>query len=102
MGREPEGFVNAEIRPKVEGYLESSHILTVYIFVKEMMFEIDRFGSSRPLSIRRGDQGAWKQLAKTRKDVERFTPLVAQKAISQQELITLFCGKRVCSRTGFR
>jgi membrane fusion protein (multidrug efflux system) len=83
-----DGFVNAEIRPQVEGYL----LRQVYkegssLHKGDLLFEIDPRQFQAAADQAKGalgrDQAA---LDKARLDVERFTPLVAEKAISQQEL----------------
>lgn len=83
-----DGYVNAEIRPEVEGYL----LRQVYregslVRRGELLFEIDprpfkaAFDQAKATLAR--DEAT---LAKTKLDVDRFTPLVAQKAVSQAEL----------------
>jgi RND family efflux transporter MFP subunit len=83
-----QGNVNAEIRPQAEGYL----LRRVYAegsFVRQgqVMFEIDARQVQAQLQQTQADLAqAQAQLAKTQQDVNRFRPLAAQKAISQQEL----------------
>jgi len=83
-----QGNVNAEIRPQAEGYL----LRRVYAegsFVRQgqVMFEIDARQVQAQLQQAQADLAqAQAQLAKTQQDVNRFRPLAAQKAISQQEL----------------
>jgi membrane fusion protein, multidrug efflux system len=83
-----EGNVNAEIRPKVDGYL----LRRVYAegsFVRQgdLMFEIDARQVQAALQQAQGDLAqAQAQLSKAQQDVNRFRPLAAQKAVSQQEL----------------
>ena len=83
-----DGFVNAEIRPQVEGYL----LRQVYkegssVRHGDPLFEIDprqfKATADQARAALARDQAA---LDKARLDVERYTPLVAEKAISQQEL----------------
>ncbi len=83
-----DGFVNAEIRPQVEGYL----LRQVYkegssLHKGDALFEIDprpfKAAADQAKAAQARDQAV---LDKTKLDVERFTPLVAEKAISQQEL----------------
>ena len=83
-----DGFVNAEIRPQVEGYL----LRQVYkegssLRKGEPLFEIDarqfRASADQARATLARDQAA---LDKARLEVERFAPLVVDKAISQQEL----------------
>ena len=83
-----DGSVNAEIRPQLEGYL----LKQVYregfpVKAGQALFQIDpRLFQAAANQARAGmarDQAA---LDKARMDVERYAPLAAQKAISQQEL----------------
>jgi RND family efflux transporter MFP subunit len=83
-----DGFVNAEIRPQVEGYL----LRQVYregfpVKAGQLLFQIDprqfQAAASQAKAGVARDQAA---LDKARLDVDRFAPLVAEKAISQQEL----------------
>lgn len=82
------GNINAEIRPKVDGYL----LRRVYAegsFVRQgqLMFEIDARQVQAALQQAQGDLAqAQAQLSKAQQDVNRFRPLAAQKAVSQQEL----------------
>ena len=91
-----DGFVNAEIRPQVEGYL----LKQVYkdgaaVRKGEVLFQIDprqfQAAASQARAARNRDQAA---LDKARLDVERYTPLAAQKAISQQELDNALTAQR--------
>jgi membrane fusion protein (multidrug efflux system) len=83
-----DGNVNAEIRPKIEGYL----LRRVYAegsFVRQgaPLFEIDAPQLKAQLEQMQGDRAeAQADLAKAQQDVNRFRPLAAQKAVSQQEL----------------
>jgi membrane fusion protein (multidrug efflux system) len=83
-----DGYVNAEIRPQVEGYL----LRQVYkegssLRQGDLLFEIDprqfKAVADQARATLARDQAA---LDKARLDVERYMPLVAEKAISQQEL----------------
>jgi membrane fusion protein (multidrug efflux system) len=82
------GNINAEIRPKVDGYL----LRRVYAegsFVRQgdLLFEIDARQVQSQLQQSQGDLAqAQAQLSKAQQDVNRFRPLAAQKAVSQQEL----------------
>src|SRR5947199_9919041 len=83
-----QGNVNAEIRPKVDGYL-LRRVYTEGSFVHQgdLMFEIDARQVQAQLQQAQGDLAqAQAQLAKAQQDVNRFRPLAAQKAVSQQEL----------------
>jgi membrane fusion protein, multidrug efflux system len=83
-----EGDVNAEIRPKIEGYL----LRRVYqegSFVRQgdLLFEIDARQFRAQLEQAQANlEQANANLAKTEHDVARYEPLAAQKAMSQQEL----------------
>ncbi len=82
------GNINAEIRPKVDGYL----LRRVYaegslVHQGQLMFEIDARQVQAALQQAQGDLAqAAAQLSKAKQDVNRFRPLAADKAISQQEL----------------
>ena len=83
-----DGFVNAEIRPKIEGYLQKQ-LYRDGAFVRQgdVLFEIDPRQYQAALDQAMGTMGrAEAALFKARNDVQRYTPLVAQKAVSQQEL----------------
>jgi len=83
-----DGFVNAEIRPQVEGYLVRQAYREGFPVRRgQLLFEID------PRQFQAAAEQAKASLArdralrdKARLDVDRYTPLAAQKAISQQEL----------------
>ncbi len=83
-----DGFVNAEIRPQVEGYvLRQAYREGSAVRRGQTLFEID------PRAFKAASDQARAALArdkaardKARLDVDRFTPLAAQKAISRQEL----------------
>ena len=91
-----DGSVNAEIRPKVEGYLlRQLYKEGQYVRRNDRLFEIDPRQFRAALEQSRGTLArAEAQLAKAAKDVERFTPLVAQRAISQQELDNALAAER--------
>ncbi len=83
-----DGSVNADIRPKVEGYLlREFYKEGQFVRRDDPLFEIDPRQFRAALEQARGTLArAEAQLSKARRDVERFTPLAAQRAISQQEL----------------
>jgi len=91
-----EGNVNAEIRPKVDGYL----LRRVYaegslVHQGDLLFTIDPRQTQAQLEQAQADLAqAEAQLAKTHQDVERFRPLAAGKAISQQELDNALSAER--------
>jgi membrane fusion protein (multidrug efflux system) len=91
-----EGNVNAEIRPKVDGYL----LRRVYaegslVHQGDLLFTIDPRQTQAQLEQAQADLAqAQAQLAKAQQDVARFRPLVAGKAISQQELDNALSAER--------
>ena len=83
-----EGDVNAEIRPKVDGYL-LRRVYTEGGFVRQgdLMFEIDARQAQASLRQAQANLAqAEAALAKANRDVARYEPLAAERAISQQEL----------------
>jgi membrane fusion protein (multidrug efflux system) len=91
-----DGSVNAEIRPKVEGYLlRQFYKEGQFVRRNDPLFEIDPRQFRAALEQARGTLArAEAQLSKATKDVERFTPLAAQRAISQQELDNALAAER--------
>jgi membrane fusion protein (multidrug efflux system) len=83
-----DGSVNADIRPKVEGYLlRQFYKEGQFVNAGDPLFEIDPRQFRAALEQAQGAVGqAEAQLAKASRDVERFAPLVPQRAVSQQEL----------------
>ena len=83
-----DGFVNAEIRPQIEGYL----LKQVYregslVQAGETLFEIDPREFQAAFDQAKGNVSQYEAtLANAKTTVARYTPLAAQKAISQQEL----------------
>ncbi len=83
-----EGFVNAEIKSRVSGYLQSQNYTDgALVKAGDLLFQID----PRPFEATLAEAKA--QLAKavadkqkSQVDVDRLTPLVAQKAVAQQDL----------------
>jgi membrane fusion protein, multidrug efflux system len=82
------GNMDADIRPKVEGFL-LDRLYTEGSFVKkgQPLFQLDKRQAEAALDQAAGnlerDRAA---LAQAQIDVRRYTPLVAQKAVSQAEL----------------
>lgn len=91
-----DGNVNAEIRPKVDGYLlRRNYAEGSLVRQGQLLFEIDPRQSQAQLQQAQADlEQARAQLAKAHQDVVRFQPLVAQKAISQQELDNALSAER--------
>ena len=83
-----QGDVNADIRPRVEGYL-LRRVYTEGGFVRQgdLLFEIDPRQLEAQLRQAEANlEQAKASLAKAERDVERDEPLAAQSAISQQDL----------------
>lgn len=83
-----DGNINAQIRARVNGYLQERRY-TEGNLVKEgdVLFRIDARPYQAALDQARGDLGrATAALTKTKQDVDRYTPLAEQGAVSQQEL----------------
>ena len=83
-----EGTVDAEIRAQVSGYLISRDYQEGRLVGSgDLLFRIDPRPFQASLEQARGDLGrAQAALGKARLDVERYTPLVAEGAVSRQEL----------------
>lgn len=83
-----QGDVNAEIRPKVDGYLlRRVYTEGSYVRAGQLLFEIDARQAQAQLQQAQANLAqAESNLAKADRDVARYEPLAAQKAISQQEL----------------
>jgi membrane fusion protein (multidrug efflux system) len=83
-----EGYVNADIRPQIEGYL----LKQVYregsvVSAGEALFEIDPRDFQASYDQANGAVAQYEAtLANAKTTVARYKPLAAQKAISQQEL----------------
>ncbi|MGZ4778736.1 MAG: efflux RND transporter periplasmic adaptor subunit, partial [Thermoanaerobaculia bacterium] len=82
-----QGDVNADIRPKVEGYLlRRAYQEGSYVKRGQLLFEIDmRQAGSQLKQAQANLEQARANLTKSEHDVQRFEPLAAQKALSQQE-----------------
>jgi len=96
-----DGNVNAEIRPKVDGYLlRRNYAEGSLVRQGQLLFEIDPRQSQAQLQQSQADlEQAQANLAKAHQDVARFQPLVAQKAISQQELDNALSAERAAKAT---
>jgi membrane fusion protein (multidrug efflux system) len=91
-----DGFVNAEIRPQVEGYL-LTRVYREGAFVRrgQVLFEIDPRQFRASLDLVEGDLAREESmLARAKIDVARFAPLAAEKAVSQQELDNAVASER--------
>ena len=91
-----DGFVNAEIRPEIEGYLlRQDYKEGSFVKRGTVLFEIDPRQSQASLNQVKGDlERNEAALARAKLDVQRFTPLVAQRAVSQQELDNAISAQR--------
>jgi membrane fusion protein (multidrug efflux system) len=82
------GFQDVDIRARVEGFLETMNFREGS-FVRQgaLLYEIDRKPLEAALAQAKADQAnAQARFEKSRNDVNRYTPLVAKQAVSQQEL----------------
>ncbi len=82
------GPVNAEITPKVQGYLLRQDYLNGYFVKKgELLFELDPRQYQAALDQAKADVAvAEANLSRVQADVARDTPLAAQSAIPQKQL----------------
>jgi membrane fusion protein (multidrug efflux system) len=83
-----DGSTNAEIRPQVSGYIESVDYTEGTVVRKgTLMFTLDKRPFIAAVEKAQGDyQNAIAQRNKAQTDVNRFTPLVAQHAVSKETL----------------
>jgi membrane fusion protein (multidrug efflux system) len=83
-----QGDVNADIRPKIEGYLlRRAYQEGSYVQRGQLLFEIDPRQADASLRQAQANLAqAQAGLTKAEHDVQRFEPLAAQHALSQQEL----------------
>ena len=83
-----DGFVNAQIRAQVSGYLLSQKYKEgSFVRKGDVLFQIDARPFDALLKQAEGQLGmAQAQLDRTELDVKRFTPLALSNAISQEEL----------------
>ena len=82
------GNVDAEIRPKVEGFLLARlYTEGSYIQKGQPIFQLDKRQAEAAVEQATGNlERARAALVQAQIDVRRYTPLVAQKAVSQAEL----------------
>ncbi len=95
------GNVDAEIRPKVEGFL-LARLYTEGSFVNkdQPLFQLDKRQAQAAVEQATGNlERARAALAQTQIDVRRYTPLVAQKAVSQAELDKAQSAERAAAAT---
>lgn len=82
------GFVNAQIFPKIQGYLmKQDYTDGTEVKQGQLLFEIDPRQYQAALDQAKGLlERARAALGKAELDVKRYTPLAAEGAVSQQEL----------------
>jgi len=84
-----DGYVNAQIRAQVTGYLMAQDYKEgAQVKKGDLLFHIDPRPFQAALDQAKGQLAqAEAQFDKTELDVERYTPLAKEKAISQEELV---------------
>ena len=95
------GNVDAEIRPKVEGFLLTRlYTEGSYVEKGQPMFQLDKRQAQAAVEQATGNlERARAALSQAQIDVRRFTPLVAQRAVSQAELDKATSSERAASAT---
>jgi len=95
------GNVDAEIRPKVEGFLLSRQYAEGSFVAKgQPMFQLDKRQAEAAVEQATGNlERAKAALAQSQIDVRRYTPLVAQRAVSQAELDKAQSSERAAAAT---
>jgi len=90
-----DGYVNAEIRPQVSGYIvRQDYKEGAFVRKGEVLFEIDPRPFQATLDHAKADLAeAEAQLGKTKIDVDRDTPLAEKKAIPKEKLDNEIQGK---------
>src|SRR6185312_12345191 len=85
-----DGYVNAQIQPRVSGYIIRQNYKEGSVVKKgDVLFEIDPRPFQAALDQAKGQLAqAEAQLGKARLDVERDTPLAKERAIAQSQLDT--------------
>lgn len=91
-----DGYVNADIRPQVSGYIISQNYKEgSFIRRGQVLFEVDPRPFQATLDRTKGDLAqAEALLAKSAIDVERDTPLAEKKAVAKEKLDTEIQAKR--------
>jgi membrane fusion protein (multidrug efflux system) len=82
------GFVNAQVMPRVQGYLlKQDYKDGAQVAADQLLFEVDDRPYKAALDQALGDLAQQRaNLRKNQLDVNRYTPLTAQGAVSKQEL----------------
>jgi membrane fusion protein, multidrug efflux system len=83
-----DGFTTAQIQPQVTGYIrEVNYREGTIVKSGQLLFTLDKPPFIAAVQKARGDyESAVAQLRKARWDVRRYTPLVAQHALSKEQL----------------
>lgn len=83
-----DGSTNAEIRPQVTGYIEAvSYREGTGVTQNTLMFQLDHRPFAAAVQKAEGDlANAMAQWNKSKEDVRRYTPLVAEHALSKETL----------------
>jgi RND family efflux transporter MFP subunit len=83
-----DGYVNAQIRPQVSGYLlKRDYAEGAIVHKGQTLFELDRRPFEAALAQTKAQLAeAQAQLGKTERDLERDRPLAEQRAIAQSQL----------------
>jgi RND family efflux transporter MFP subunit len=83
-----EGFINAQVRPRVQGYLiRQNYADGASVKTGDLLFEIDDHQYRASLDEARGNLARQQAaLKKYELDVARYTPLAKDRAVSQEEL----------------
>jgi len=94
-----DGNINAQIRARVEGYLQSRNYTEgTLVRTGDLLFVIDPRPYQAALDQAKGELGrAEAALTKSQQDVARYTPLAAEGAVSQQELDNAVQARRAAS-----
>jgi membrane fusion protein (multidrug efflux system) len=89
------GFQDVEIRARVEGFLEQVAFSEGSLVRKgQLLYVIDRKPLEAAVANAKGQLAtAQARLEKAKNDVNRYTPLVAKQAVSQQELDNALAAK---------
>jgi membrane fusion protein, multidrug efflux system len=82
------GFQDVEIRARVEGFLDKMAFSEGSLVKKgDLLYQIDPKDLQAAVANAKGNLATWQaRLEKANNDVKRYKPLVAQQAVSQQEL----------------
>ena len=82
------GYQDVEVRARVEGFLETMNFQEgSFVRKGTLLYTIDRKPLEATVAAARAEQAtAEARLEKARNDVNRYTPLAAKQAVSQQEL----------------